>query len=334
MDIVKPASLDKTNPGRKWKSIRRWVLHFSWQVAVQEARLPGEQQLVGKDAHHHWSASGISLGLQHSDKTGHRHYAIILLKKIKRSRINTRDVKKAIWKLPWDLVQSYTKASLNSSTLSLWCTVSPNKTKEKKPKPVIKNPCHKRTTKTKTINAVNQYFYSHWLGPLCRVSHRVAMPVYMFVPSKSKCNLFQGLSLALRSHDQFIALSLARCPQPLPPPDQPPSPHTSPFIVYPLPPFSKHRPSGPMLSISQFVRPSVRVSVCSLFEVPFNGLFAPTSQSRMSNIFRDSESVGKSNGKKWSQIWTFLFKNCLKSPRKKKFFSSFFFGLLRFSVFF
>ena len=27
-------------------------------------------------------------------------------------------------------------------------------------------------------------------------------------------------------------------------------------------PFSKHRPSGPMLSISRFVRPSVRLSVC------------------------------------------------------------------------
>ena len=71
---------------------------------------------------------------------------------------------------------------------------------------------------------------------------------------------------------------------------------------------------------------AVCVSVCVFtFELPFNGLFAPTSQSRMSNIFRDSESLGKSNGKKWSQIWTFLFKNCLKSPRKKKFFFSHFF---------
>ena len=69
------------------------------------------------------------------------------------------------------------------------------------------------------------------------------------------------------------------------------------------------------------------------FSVFFNGLFAPTSWSRMSNIFRDSESLGKSNGKKWSQIWTFQFENCLKSPRKKKFFSSLFFGLLRFLVF-
>ena len=40
----------------------------------------------------------------------------------------------------------------------------------------------------------------------------------------------------------------------------------------------------------------------STFEVPFNGLFAPTSRSWMSNIFRHSESLGKSNEKKWSQI--------------------------------
>ena len=63
------------------------------------------------------------------------------------------------------------------------------------------------------------------------------------------------------------------------------------------------------------------------FEVPFNGLFAPTSRSRMSNMFRDSESLGNNNGKKWSQIWTFLFENCLKLPHKKKvfFFFTFFF---------
>ena len=47
---------------------------------------------------------------------------------------------------------------------------------------------------------------------------------------------------------------------------------------------------------------SVCLSVCSLFEVPFKRLFAPTSRSRMSNNFRDSDSLGKSNGKKWSQI--------------------------------
>ena len=69
------------------------------------------------------------------------------------------------------------------------------------------------------------------------------------------------------------------------------------------------------------VRPCVCPSVCLFtFEVPFKRLFAPTSQKRMSNIFRDLESLGKSNGKKWSHIWTFLFENCQKSPRKKKFF--------------
>ena len=94
--------------------------------------------------------------------------------------------------------------------------------------------------------------------------------------------------------------------------------------------FSKHRPTRPMLSISRFVRlcvcPSVCLFVCLFtFEVPFNGRFAPTSQSRMSNIFRDSESLGKSNGKKWSQIWSFLFESGLKSLCKKSFFSLTFF---------
>ena len=50
--------------------------------------------------------------------------------------------------------------------------------------------------------------------------------------------------------------------------------------------FSKHRPSGPMLSISRNVRLSVDVSVdvsvrLFTFEVPFKRLFAPTSRSRM-----------------------------------------------------
>ena len=56
------------------------------------------------------------------------------------------------------------------------------------------------------------------------------------------------------------------------------------------------------------------------FSIFFNGLFAPTSRSRMSNIFRDLESLRRSNGKKWSNIWTFLFGSGLKSPRKKNFF--------------
>ena len=81
--------------------------------------------------------------------------------------------------------------------------------------------------------------------------------------------------------------------------------------------FSKHRSSGPMLSISQFARPSVRPCVCSLAEVPFKRFFAPTSQSQMSKTFRHSESFGKSNGKKCSQIWKLLLMKGVKSHRKK-----------------
>ena len=66
------------------------------------------------------------------------------------------------------------------------------------------------------------------------------------------------------------------------------------------------------------------------FLVFFNGLFASTYRSQMSNIFRDSESLGKSNEKKWPQIWTFLFEYCQKLPRKKKVF--FIFSLLRYRL--
>ena len=76
-------------------------------------------------------------------------------------------------------------------------------------------------------------------------------------------------------------------------------------------------------------RPSVRVSVCLsvfTFEVPFKRLFAPTSQSRMSNIFRESESFGKRNGKKWSQIWTFFVWKWSKiAAQKKSFFCCWFY---------
>ena len=63
---------------------------------------------------------------------------------------------------------------------------------------------------------------------------------------------------------------------------------------------------------------SVRLSVCLFnFEVPFNGIFAPNFRNRMSNIFRDLESLGKSIEKKWSYIWTLLFGSILKLPQKK-----------------
>ena len=77
-----------------------------------------------------------------------------------------------------------------------------------------------------------------------------------------------------------------------------------------------------MLSISQFVHPSVSVIFVCLFtfEVPFKHIFAPASQSRMSKINGDSESLGKSNGKKWSQIYKLLLIKSVKFPRKKKYF--------------
>ena len=53
--------------------------------------------------------------------------------------------------------------------------------------------------------------------------------------------------------------------------------------------------------------------------LPFKRLFAPTCRSWMSKIFRDLESLGKSNGKKWSQIWKLLLIKGVKLLRKKKF---------------
>ena len=56
---------------------------------------------------------------------------------------------------------------------------------------------------------------------------------------------------------------------------------------------------------------------------PLNGLFASVSQSPMSKLFKCSESLGKSNGKKWSQIWTFLLTNGVKLPRRNFFLNRF-----------
>ena len=81
---------------------------------------------------------------------------------------------------------------------------------------------------------------------------------------------------------------------------------------------SKH---WPMLSIGQNVRLSVRLfvrlSVCSLLRLRLNVFLAPLPKVGCPRFFRNLESLGKSNEKKWYQIWAFLFENCLKSPRKK-----------------
>ena len=68
------------------------------------------------------------------------------------------------------------------------------------------------------------------------------------------------------------------------------------------------------------VRPSVRPSVCSLLRYHLNVFFVPTSQREMFKKFRVIESLGNSNGKKWSKIWKILLIKDVKSPHKKSFF--------------
>ena len=81
--------------------------------------------------------------------------------------------------------------------------------------------------------------------------------------------------------------------------------------------FSKNRSSGPILSISR----NISVFVCpSYFLTLFNSLFAPTFQSPTSKLFRFSESLGKSNDKKWSQIWKLLLIKGVTLLRQKSFF--------------
>ena len=91
--------------------------------------------------------------------------------------------------------------------------------------------------------------------------------------------------------------------------------------------FSTLWPSGVMLSLSENVLMFVFLSVClsvfpSQFLTPLNSLFVPTSQSPISKHFRYSESLGKSNGKKWSQIVKLLL---IKVVNCHTFFYLFFF---------
>ena len=76
-------------------------------------------------------------------------------------------------------------------------------------------------------------------------------------------------------------------------------------------PLSK-QPKQPIGTLMEFYK-----LVLAILRYWLKHLFAPTSQSRMSRIFRDSESLGKSNGKKLSQIWKLLLIKVVKSPRKK-----------------
>ena len=85
--------------------------------------------------------------------------------------------------------------------------------------------------------------------------------------------------------------------------------------------FSKHRPSGPLLSISRNVRLCVRLSVCLSVHLLLRyhlTVFLPPLPKVGCQIFLEIRNPwGKSNGKKWSNIWTFVWK-WLKNRRKKK----------------
>ena len=59
--------------------------------------------------------------------------------------------------------------------------------------------------------------------------------------------------------------------------------------------------------------------LCYLF-TRFKRLFAPTSQSLTSKLFRYLELLGKIYKKKWSQIVKLLLIMGVKSPRKRSFF--------------
>ena len=72
-------------------------------------------------------------------------------------------------------------------------------------------------------------------------------------------------------------------------------------------------------------KPLSALKLLLVFLTPFSGHFAPTSRSPMCKLFRFSESLGKCNEKKWSQIWKLLLTKGVKSPRQKtpKFFHCF-----------
>ena len=71
----------------------------------------------------------------------------------------------------------------------------------------------------------------------------------------------------------------------------------------------------PLYRLAVYTHMCVCVLVCLFtFEVPFKRVFAPTSQSWMSNIFRDSESLGK---EVVSDLKTFTNKGCKIAAQKR-----------------
>ena len=85
--------------------------------------------------------------------------------------------------------------------------------------------------------------------------------------------------------------------------------------------FQSIRPKADAFYKSRYL--SVCLSVCHTFSLRFTVFLPPLPDVQCLN-FLDIMNPWESNGKKWSQIWTYLLKNGLKSPRQKKFFTDFF----------
>ena len=66
--------------------------------------------------------------------------------------------------------------------------------------------------------------------------------------------------------------------------------------------------------------PSVCVSVCSQLRYRLNVVLPPLPKVGYPIFLDIWNPWGKSNGKKWSQIWTFLFGSGVKLPTKLNFF--------------
>ena len=84
--------------------------------------------------------------------------------------------------------------------------------------------------------------------------------------------------------------------------------------------FSKHRPSGQMLSISRMfvclsVHLSVRLSVCSLLRYRLNVFFPPLPKVGYPIILEIRNPWGKVMERSGLRFEQFLFESCLKSPR-------------------
>ena len=74
------------------------------------------------------------------------------------------------------------------------------------------------------------------------------------------------------------------------------------------------------MSVCLSVCVSVCPFVCSLLRQRLNVFLPPLPEVGCPIFLEIRNPWGKSSGKKWSQIWKFLFENGLKSPRQKKFF--------------